>query len=97
MRSQNVTPINMGYTIFVKTTLEIPDSLFRKAKSSAAHQGISMRELFTGALEEKLRVHDEEKPWLKLFGGLRGLRSETTRLSGILEEEFGQVEAADWQ
>ena len=56
-----------------------------------------MRELVTGALEEKLRVRDEEKPWLKLFGGLRGLGSETARLNSLMEEEFGQIEPADWQ
>jgi len=81
----------------VKTTLEIPDTLFRRAKSAAAHQGISMRELVTGALEEKLRVRDEEKPWLKLFGGLRALGSETARLNSLMEEEFGQIEPAYWQ
>jgi|HubBroStandDraft_1064217.scaffolds.fasta_scaffold08736_2 hypothetical protein len=39
----------------------------------------------------------QEKPWLKTFGRLRGLRKETARINRILEDEFGQVEPEDWQ
>jgi predicted DNA binding CopG/RHH family protein len=53
----------------MKTTLEIPDPLFRKAKSLAAEKGIPFRELVTEALAEKLRsAGSEARPWLKSFG-----------------------------
>jgi hypothetical protein len=39
----------------LKTTLEIPDALFRQAKAAAAEQGIPLRELISEALAEKLR------------------------------------------
>ena len=82
----------------MKTTLEIPDSLFRRAKSAAAEQGISFRELVTVALAERLRTASAgEKPWLKTFGKLRGLRGETARINRIIEDEFEQVEPEDWQ
>ncbi len=88
----------MGQWQSMKTTLEIPDALFRRAKSAAAHQGIPLRELVSEAIAEKLRVPaSADRPWLKTFGELRELRNETTRINRIIEEEFGRVEAEDWR
>ncbi len=38
----------------MKTTIEIPDPLFRRAKSFAAEHGQSLKDLFTEALQQKL-------------------------------------------
>lgn len=82
----------------MKTTLEIPDALFRRAKSAAAEQGIPLRELVSVALAEKLRSQGpQDKPWLKTFGKLRSLRAETAHINRIVEAEFGQVQPEDWQ
>jgi hypothetical protein len=82
----------------MKTTLEIPDPLFRRAKSAAAERGIPLRELVSEALADKLRAQGtEDKPWLKTFGKLRGLRKETARINRIIEAEFGQIEPEDWR
>jgi len=40
----------------MKTTLEIPDPTFRKAKATAAEMGIPLREYITLAVEEKLSL-----------------------------------------
>ena len=45
----------------MKTTLEIPDSLFREAKSKAAERGQTLKQLVTEALQEKLAVTTGEK------------------------------------
>jgi hypothetical protein len=80
----------------MKTTLEIPDGLFRRAKSVAAEQGIPLRELISTALAEKLQPHnDSDKPWMKTFGKLRGLHKETERINKLIEAEFGQIEPED--
>ena len=82
----------------MKTTLEIPDSLFRRAKSRAAERGIPLRALVTEALSDALRAHGngrEEKPWMKSFGKLRHLHKETERINRIIEEEFEQIEDED--
>jgi hypothetical protein len=80
----------------VKTTIEIPDALFRRAKSVAAEQGIPLRELVSEALADKLRALGAgAKPWLKAFGKLRSLRKETARINQIIEEEFGRIEPED--
>jgi hypothetical protein len=82
----------------MKTTLEIPDALFRRAKSAAAQQGIPFRELVSEALAEKLAVNCAgERPWMKSFGGLRDLRKESARINRIINEEFERVEPEDRQ
>ncbi len=39
----------------MKTTLELPDAMFRQAKALAAARGVTLRRFFTEALEEQLR------------------------------------------
>jgi hypothetical protein len=81
----------------MKTTLEIPDPLFRRAKSAAAERGIPLRALVTEALTEKLRPGGEDKPWMKSFGKLRSLHEETVRIDRIIAAEFGKIEPEDWE
>ena len=38
----------------MKTTLEIPDTIFRRAKSVAAARGIPLREFVTETVKDKL-------------------------------------------
>lgn len=81
----------------MKTTSEIPDAIFKQANSATAEQAFPLREFATNAVAEKLRQPSAgEKPWLKLFGGLKGLHSETVRINGIIEEEFGVIEPEQW-
>jgi len=81
----------------MKTTLEIPDPIFRRAKSAAAERGIPLREFVTEAVKDKLVADTKasEKPWMTAFGKLRHLRKETARINRIIEQEFEQVEAED--
>lgn len=80
----------------MKTTLEIPDVLFRRAKAAAAEQGVPLREFVSAALTEKLQGRTQlEKPWMKSFGKLKDLHAENLRIDRIIEEEFGKIEAED--
>jgi hypothetical protein len=82
----------------VKTTIEIPDALFRRAKSAAAERGIPLRALVSEALADKLRARGgKDKPWMKTFGQLRHLHKETVRINQIIDQEFGQIESEDWK
>ncbi len=77
----------------MKTTLEIPDALFRQAKTSAAERGLPLRELISQAIEEHLRNPEkQDRPWLKEFGKLRSLHEETHRISQAIRQEFDQLE-----
>ena len=56
----------------MKTTLEISDPTFRKAKATASALGIPLREFVTQAVEEKLSLGSRRqgRPWLECAGEL---------------------------
>ncbi|MGH9513290.1 MAG: hypothetical protein ACRD2U_14250 [Terriglobales bacterium] len=80
----------------MKTTLEIPDFLFRRAKSVAAEKGISLRKLVTEAVQEKLKTTSQEKPWMKHLGKLKPLHKERKRVEKLVEEAFEQIDPELW-
>lgn len=81
----------------MKTTLDIPDFLFRKAKSLAAERGIPLRQLVTEAVQEKLKTSSQHKPWMKHMGKLKHLRGETRKIEKRVEEAFEQIDRELWQ
>jgi hypothetical protein len=83
---------------FMKTTLEIPDGIFRRAKSKAAEQGIPLRQFVTEAVEDKLKAAPAggRKPWMKHMGRLKDLHKETARINKVIEEAFEEVEPEIW-
>ena len=83
----------------MKTTLEIPDPIFRRAKSMAAQRGIPLRAFVAEAVTEKLEasLKREEKPWVRLAGGLKHLHKETVRLNRVIKNEFEKIEPEDWE
>ncbi len=94
-------PIFMVRWPRMKTTVEIPDALFRQAKAAAAQQGISLKLFLTEALRERLRQRASgsapAKPWMRAFGGLRDLHRETKRVERIIAEEFEQIDEEEWR
>jgi len=81
----------------VKTTVEIPDSLFREAKTAAARRGLSLKTFLTEALKEKLsgRRRGPEADWPvpppKLAKG------EMRRIQSTIDEEFSLIEEEEWK
>lgn len=83
----------------MKTTLEIPDPIFRKAKARAAASGIPLRQFITEAVQAKLETapaSGQEKPWMKGAGALKHLHKETVRIQKLIDEEFEQIEPELW-
>ena len=81
----------------MKTTLEIPDFLFRRAKSVAAERGIPLRQFVTEAVQEKLKTTSQDKPWMKHFGKLKQLRKERKQIEKRVEEAFEQIDQELWR
>ncbi len=85
----------------MKTTIEIPGTTLRRAKSLAVSRGISLKQLFTEAVEDKLKTAGapaSERPWMKLagaFGKTASDRAETRRIQQRIAGEFEIVEPQD--
>jgi predicted transcriptional regulator len=83
----------------VKTTIEIPDVLFRRVKSKAAERSQSLKEFVSEALQEKLArrgaADSAEPAWMQGFGKLRMLHKETERIQESIHEAFEALEPED--
>jgi hypothetical protein len=84
----------------MKTTIELPDPLFRRAKSRAAERGQTLKDFVTEAIQEKLSAKTAsslslEPEWMQGFGKLRRLRKETRRMQARIDEEFEVIEPED--
>jgi hypothetical protein len=83
----------------MKTTLELPDELFRQAKATAAGSGVSLKNFITEALQSKLATYSTtaSKPWMRHFGSLRHLRSERSLIETRVAEEFESISEKEWK
>ena len=83
----------------MKTTLEIPDAIFRRAKSAAAECGVPLREFVTQAVKERLAAHTNPaaRPWVKHMGKLKHLHKETERINRLIEESSEKIDAEMWR
>ena len=77
----------------MKTTIELPDPVFCKAKAAATERGQSLNEFVTEALRDKLalgtvRARAIEPAWMKGFGKLKRLHKETVRVQSTIDKEF---------
>jgi hypothetical protein len=84
----------------MKTTIEIPDPLFRKAKSKAAERGQTLKEFVAEALDDKLTAHASNSrtagpAWMQGFGKLSRLREETLRIQARIDQAFEVIEPED--
>ena len=86
----------------MKTTLEIPDRVFRRAKATAAERGQALRQFVTEAIEEKLagrrpsrRSEPPAPPWMRGFGRLKPLHRESARILRVIDRDLGAVEPDD--
>ncbi len=83
----------------MKTTLEIPDALFRRAKSAAAERGVPLRVFVTEAVKAKLDAggKPDHRPWMKHFGKLKDLSEENKRITRDIEDAFEQIDPEMWK
>jgi hypothetical protein len=83
----------------MKTTIDIPDALFRRAKARAAERGQSLKDFVAEALQAKLaspgRTATAAPKWMAGFGKLARLRKETARVQAAIDAEFEVLEAED--
>lgn len=82
----------------MKTTLEMPDDLFRRAKATAVKRGQTMKELVTTALERELALPPKPVESVKarnarVAASLREFEALSKRISAAWNSDTGAVEA----
>lgn len=88
----------------MKTTIEIPETTLRRARNLAAAKGITLKQLVTDAIEDKVSNGDKksksgEPAWMKLHGEFaksKAMRAETRRIQKIIDSEFERIDLKDW-
>ena len=85
--------------ISMKTTLEIPDGLYRQIKARAALKGQTIKSFFLDAIQDKLiaeRDGGNKTPgWRSVFG--KASKDDISQLQQILDDEFSRIDAEAWE
>lgn len=84
----------------MKTTIELPDALFREAKATAARRGTALKEFVREALEEKLSreelgVDRGTRPLKWPVPPLKLDQGEAEAMDQAIEEAFERIEPDD--
>jgi len=83
----------------MKTTLEVPDGLYRQIKARAALKGQTIRAFFLDAIQAKLTAERagprKTAGWRSVFGAVP--KDDIAELQRILDDEFSQIDSEDWE
>ncbi len=81
----------------MKTTLEIPDDVYRQIKALAALEGRSVRDLVNTLLRKRLeekRSAIEEPGWRSVFG--KATVGDIARVQATIDDEFSRIDPEQW-
>ena len=81
----------------MKTTLEIPDALFRQAKAAASEKGLTLKTYVTEALQEKLGKPAKRKSGEWPVPPPKVAESEISKIQSIIDEEFSRIDPELWK
>lgn len=85
----------------MKTTLDVPDQLYRQIKARAALKGQTIKSFFLDAIRDKLLAErgkkggKEETGWRAVFG--KANKSDVAEVQRIIDEEFSKIDPEDWK
>lgn len=83
----------------MKTTLEIPDDLFRQSKATAAIRGESLKVFFTEALQAHLERQTagtgSPRGWQSVFG--QASPEEVEPIDTIVAAELERIDPDEWR
>jgi hypothetical protein len=83
----------------MKTTLELPDDLFREMKAAAALRGMKLRDFVTGAISEQLaRMNKQNSLWSRRLPPVPLVsKRELKRIHRLIEEDSERIDTEDWR
>ncbi|MCI0331689.1 MAG: hypothetical protein L0228_00510 [Planctomycetes bacterium] len=83
----------------MKTTVEIPDALYRQIKARAALQGQTIKDFLVEAVRSKI-ASDKAKPkkktgWEAAFGAADP--KDVAEVQRIIDDEFSKIDPDEWK
>lgn len=82
----------------MKTTVEIPDALYRRLKARAAIQGKSVKDYLVEAVRDKLAASaagpQHKTGWRAVYGAAK--LDEVAELQRIIDQEFSGIDPEGW-
>lgn len=81
----------------MRTSVDIPDDLLRKAKVHAAEHGKTLRQLIVHGLEIQVVPASDSPRWLPLFGMLSEHKDEIQKMQKEIDEEFSKIDEDSWK
>ena len=84
----------------MKTTVELPDTLFRSAKARAAQEGLSLKIFFERAVVSQLARKSTPAPapgWKRSFGKLKDIKATTREVQQAVDREFSRIDKDTWK
>ena len=83
----------------MKTTLEIPDDIFRQSKAAAAMRGESLKDFVTESLRVRLEGSAskdlEQSGWRRVFSQAKP--EEVAEVDAIIAEELETIDPEAWR
>jgi Antitoxin ParD len=83
----------------IKTTLEIPDDLFKRTKAMAAMRGESLKDFVMEALQKHLGNQtagaSSQRGWRSVFG--QAQQEEVETVDAVVAEELERIEPDEWR
>jgi len=88
----------------MKTTIELPEQLFRRAKAAVARRGMTLKQFFTRAAEQELtRLESNEEEattpsWHDLLEKPTPAElKELEQIDRTIKDEFSAIDADGWK
>jgi hypothetical protein len=83
----------------MKTTVEVPDRLYRQIKARAALRGQTIKAFFLDAIRDKLAAdagaaNKKNIGWRAVFG--KGNKEDVAEVQRIIDEEFSRIDPEGW-
>lgn len=83
----------------MKTTIDIPDPLFRQVKVRAALKAQTMKAFVLEAILDKLQAEavarDSQSGWRSVFG--QAAAGSVEEIQAVVDAEFSQLDPEDWK
>lgn len=85
--------------IDMRTSIEVPDDLFRKIRIHTAENGITFREFILNSAQQALKANQttSESSLESVFGIMAEHSDEMKKIKKRMEDEFEPVDPEEWK